>query len=245
MATWTGHGLSQQDFLIRDTCVTVNESDEIQGALSKKECHQFLPASPAGHLHRAFSVFLFNSDNKLLLQQRASDKITFPDLWTNTCCSHQLHGQVPEEVDSLDEVQRGSAPGAVAAAIRKLEHELGIPQSETKAAQFTYITRLLYCAGDTHAQSGEPTGWGEHEMDYILFAKGEFTVSPNPEEIQATKYVGPEELRDMMNPENGLRWSPWFRIIAQNFLYEWWEDVDGVIAGKHADWDSIHKLSCE
>lgn len=76
----TGQGLSQQDFLIRDTCVTVSEKDEIQGALSKKECHQFIPASPNGHLHRAFSVFLFNSDNKLLLQQRASDKITFPDV---------------------------------------------------------------------------------------------------------------------------------------------------------------------
>ena len=75
-----GHGLSQQDFLIHDTCVTVNDRDEIQGALSKKECHQFLPTSPTGHLHRAFSVFLFNSENKLLLQQRASDKITFPDV---------------------------------------------------------------------------------------------------------------------------------------------------------------------
>jgi len=75
-----GQGLSQQDFLIHDTCVTVNEKDEIQGALSKKECHQFIPGSPDGHLHRAFSVFLFNSDNKLLLQQRASDKITFPDV---------------------------------------------------------------------------------------------------------------------------------------------------------------------
>lgn len=165
-------------------------------------------------------------------------------LWTNTCCSHQLHGQVPEEVDSLDYVRKGSAPGAVAAAIRKLEHELGIPQSETKAACFTYITRLLYCAGDVDVKTGEATGWGEHEMDYILFAKGDFTVALNPEEIQATKFVGPAELKEMMKPDNGLRWSPWFRIIAKNFLYTWWEDVDGVIAGKHADWESIHKLTC-
>jgi isopentenyl-diphosphate Delta-isomerase len=44
-----------------------------------------------GLLHRAFSVFLFNSENKLLLQQRAIEKITFPDRWTNTCCSHPLN----------------------------------------------------------------------------------------------------------------------------------------------------------
>lgn len=44
-----------------------------------------------GLLHRAFSVFLFNSENKLLLQQRATEKITFPDMWTNTCCSHPLN----------------------------------------------------------------------------------------------------------------------------------------------------------
>ena len=56
---------------------------------------RFNAAQPAGLLHRAFSVFLFNSENKLLLQQRAACKITFPRVWTNTCCSHQLHGYDP------------------------------------------------------------------------------------------------------------------------------------------------------
>jgi isopentenyl-diphosphate delta-isomerase len=52
-----------------------------------------------GMLHRAFSVFLFNSKGELLLQQRASEKITFPDYWTNTCCSHPLYtpDELPEE----------------------------------------------------------------------------------------------------------------------------------------------------
>lgn len=75
-----GQGLSQQDFLVHDTCITVDQKDQIQGARSKKDCHQFIPGTPDGYLHRAFSVFLFNNDNKLLLQQRASDKITFPDV---------------------------------------------------------------------------------------------------------------------------------------------------------------------
>jgi isopentenyl-diphosphate delta-isomerase len=56
---------------------------------------RFEEGQPHGLLHRAFSVFLFNSENKLLLQQRAASKITFPKVWTNTCCSHPLYGHSP------------------------------------------------------------------------------------------------------------------------------------------------------
>lgn len=55
-----------------------------------------------GLLHRAFSVFLFDSQNRLLLQQRASEKITFPDMWTNTCCSHPLN--TPSELVEEDQL---------------------------------------------------------------------------------------------------------------------------------------------
>lgn len=96
--------------------------------------HRFAPGQN-GLLHRAFSVFLFNSENKLLLQQRASSKITFPDVWTNTCCSHPLHGFTPSEVDPLDGVLRGEVPGAKHAAVRKLQHELGIPKEQVLYAQ--------------------------------------------------------------------------------------------------------------
>lgn len=230
--------------LIVLTCVSLQDS--VVAARSKKECHRFVESegTPVGHLHRAFSVFLFDSQNRLLLQQRAACKITFPEVWTNTCCSHQLHGQTPEESDELEDVVQGRTPGAVAAALRKLEHELGIPESELQATQFTFITRLLYCAADTDAVSGEGTGWGEHEMDYILFARADVSLNPNPEEVQDVKYVTPSELKAMMHPDSGLRWSPWFRIIAENFLYKWWDDIDGVLTmGKHADWHGIHKLS--
>jgi isopentenyl-diphosphate delta-isomerase len=62
-----------------------------------------------GLLHRAFSVFLFDSQNRLLLQQRASEKITFPDMWTNTCCSHPLN--TPDEL--IEEKQLGKADKAL------------------------------------------------------------------------------------------------------------------------------------
>ena len=74
-----------------------------------------------GLLHRAFSVFLFNSKNELLLQQRATEKITFPDMWTNTCCSHPL-GIPGEGGAELAE----AVEGVKRAAQRKLDHELGI-----------------------------------------------------------------------------------------------------------------------
>ena len=71
-------------------------------------------------LHRAFSVFLFNAKGELLLQQRSDEKITFPGMFTNTCCSHPLM--------KADELEIGDCHiGVRRAAQRKLGHELGIP----------------------------------------------------------------------------------------------------------------------
>lgn len=108
-----------------------------------------------GLLHRAFSAFVFRpSDGKLLLQQRASEKITFPDMWTNTCCSHPLD-DFPAEKDETEQL------GVKVAASRKLEHELGIPQSQTPIDQFQYLTRIHYLAPSDGM-------WGEHEGRYCF-----------------------------------------------------------------------------
>ena len=90
----------------------------------------FNDAQPKGLLHRAFSVFLFNGKNELLLQQRAKSKITFPGVWTNSCCSHPLYGYDPSEVEDLGDTERGETPGTINAAVRKLDHELGIPAAQ-------------------------------------------------------------------------------------------------------------------
>jgi isopentenyl-diphosphate Delta-isomerase len=82
----------------KDTCILVDTDDNIQGSASKADAHKFKSGQPTGLLHRAFSVFLFDSQKRLLLQRRADSKITFPGVWTNTCCSHQLHGYDPTEV---------------------------------------------------------------------------------------------------------------------------------------------------
>lgn len=96
----------------KDDCILVDNRDNITGSRSKYDAHRFNRTQPQGLLHRAFSVFLFNKDNQLLLQQRARSKITFPGVWTNTCCSHQLHGYEPAEVDNVQQLTLGSVVGA-------------------------------------------------------------------------------------------------------------------------------------
>ena len=124
---------TQSQFMERDTVLVLDTSDNIIGSASKKESHIFSPVQPTGILHRAFSVFLFDSsDDTLLLQKRASTKITFPNVWTNTCCSHPLHGMDLNEVDTPNDVAKGEVLGVKNAAVRKLEHELGIPIGELK-----------------------------------------------------------------------------------------------------------------
>lgn len=241
MSSWNGRGLSQTDLMIKDECILVDESDKIVGHASKLDVHKFTPEQPRGILHRAFSVFLFNDEGKLLLQQRAKDKITFPGVWTNSCCSHQLFGFSPSEVDDSEAVLSGSVEGAKAAAIRKLDHELGISPEEVPMHKFKFLTRLHYWAADvvTH---GPASPWGEHEMDFILFIKANVHVTPNPEEVADFKYVTKDELFAMMDPASGLIWSPWFRIIAEKFLVHWWNHLDATLnTNKYVD-NKIHRF---
>jgi isopentenyl-diphosphate delta-isomerase len=104
-------------------------------------------------LHRAFSVFLFNTKGELLLQQRSPAKITFPLCWTNTCCSHPLFDLIEER-----EVKNGL--GVKKAAQRKLQQELGISKEQVPLDAFTYLTRIHYCAPSDGL-------WGEHEGESL------------------------------------------------------------------------------
>lgn len=238
---WDGSG-TQADLMLRDQVIAVTEADVATGGASKRDAHTFSGSTPSGVLHRAFSVFLFDDRDRLLLQRRADAKITFPGVWTNTCCSHQLHGQAPDEVDSPSDVAAGRAPGSAAAAVRKLEHELGIKVGTIPPSAFRFVTRLHYCAPD----ESSPGSWGEHEVDYVLIARAPAAglgLNPNREEVSDTRWVDPAELRAMMAPASGLSWSPWFRIIAERWLPTWWGDLDGVLSeGKHVDAATVHRV---
>ena len=167
----------EQRRLMDEVCIVLDENDKPIGSASKKVCtywgcpslilfkHDVLNKCAghlmknidAGLLHRAFSVFLFDSDNRLLLQQRASEKITFPDMWTNTCCSHPLG--VPGETGSD---LAASVQGAKRAAQRKLDQELGIKAEQVPLNDFQFLTRIHYKA----PSDGK---WGEHESRTPFF----------------------------------------------------------------------------
>ena len=113
--------LTQEKYMVEDLCILVDENDVVVGSETKKACH--LNANiEAGMLHRAFSCFLFNNKNELLLQKRSSAKVTYPNCWSNTCCSHPLYCD--------DEMEEADHMGVKRAIRRKLYHELGIPQEQ-------------------------------------------------------------------------------------------------------------------
>ncbi|KAG8739632.1 isopentenyl-diphosphate delta-isomerase idi1 [Ceratobasidium sp. 414] len=235
----------EQSKLMDERCIVVDENDNAIGALDKKTCHLMTNINK-GLLHRAFSAFVFRpSDGALLLQQRASEKITFPDMWTNTCCSHPLDDFEQEKIEK-DQLGMGRPPfviispkrmtmlssGVRVAASRKLEHELGIPLSQTPVDGFQYLTRIHYLAPSNGL-------WGEHEVDYILFMSGDVDVTPNLNEIRDHKYVSKGELIAMFDdPANSF--TPWFKLIARDFLFGWWDELlarkkDGKVDAKSLD----------
>ncbi|KAL2051666.1 hypothetical protein ABVK25_008080 [Lepraria finkii] len=202
----------EQIRLMEEVCIVLDENDVPIGSASKKVCH-LMKNIDDGLLHRAFSVFLFDSNNRLHLQQRASEKITFPDMWTNTCCSHPLG--VPGETG--DELVT-AVQGAKRAAQRKLDQELGIKAKQVPLEKFQFLTRIHYKA----PSDGK---WGEHEIDYILFIKADVDHTPNPNEVKDTRYVSGDELKTMFEDDT-LNFTPWFKLICQSMLFEWWEHLD-------------------
>ena len=160
-----------------------------------------------------------------LLQQRAASKITFPNVWTNTVCSHPLFGQAVEEVDKPMASDSSPEPiGIKHAAVRKIRHELGTKVGALHADRFKYMGRVHYWAADT-VTWGPSAPWGEHEIDYLLLyqlKKGEtLELDPHPDEVMDVACVSPEELKAQM-ADTSLLWSPWFRVIVNEPLLTWW-----------------------
>ena len=214
---------AEQIRLMDEVCIVLDSRDTPIGSASKKTCHLMTNIN-RGLLHRAFSVFLFSPKHstRLLLQQRASEKITFPDLWTNTCCSHPLG--VPGETGSD---LPSSIAGVKRAAQRKLQHELGIPPEQVPIEAFHFLTRIHY-----KAASGDGP-WGEHEIDYILFIEADVDLDINKNEVRDAKYVDAAELKAMITQDESRGgkeeaksfFTPWFRLICQTMLFEWWEKL--------------------
>ena len=143
-----------------ENVILVDEKDNQVGLMPKLEAHQ------KGLLHRAFSVFIFNSDYKLLLQKRASSKYHSGGLWTNTCCSHPRDGE--ETID---------------AANRRLNEEMGIKTSLRKVFDFIYTAEL-------------DNNLIENEFDHVLYGVYDIDPILNKEEAEDFKWIDMETLKN-------------------------------------------------
>ncbi|KAK3101383.1 hypothetical protein FSP39_003131 [Pinctada imbricata] len=215
-----------QKRLLEENCILIDEKDRRVGHATKKECH-LNSNIETGLLHRAFSVFLFNTDGKLLLQQRSMAKITFPGYFTNTCCSHPLNTEL--------ELEEAGALGVKRAAQRKLEHELGISPNQVSLEDIHYLTRVWYKARSDGT-------WGEHEIDYCLIAQKDVNVDANRNEVMDWRYVDREELSDLIksSEDGSVKITPWFKLISQSLLWEWWDNIANLKVV--TDRNIIHRL---
>nr|BAN21111.1 isopentenyl-diphosphate delta isomerase [Riptortus pedestris] len=214
-----------QEESLKENCLLVDNNDKVIGSATKRDCHR---VTKGGNilLHRAFSVFLFDTREELLLQKRSPTKITFPGCFTNTCCSHPLF-------DIEEELVEEGALGIKLAAIRRLHHELGIPKKELSPDDFKYVTRIIYKSlGDNI--------WGEHEIDYVLLIKKDVSIKPNPEEVSEIRFVSKHAFSDFINNLNEPV-TPWFKLIANSKLRLWWDNLDSL--EKFMDHKNIHSFS--
>jgi len=152
--------------------ILVDEQDREIGTMEKMEAHR------RGRLHRAFSVFVFDDEKRLLLQQRATHKYHSGGLWTNTCCSH------PRPTEATQE-----------AAIRRLQEEMGIKADLAYAFSF-------------HYRAPFSNGLVEHEFDHVFTAHSGQQPSINPDEVSGFRWIGLEELEKEIaaHPEAFTAW---------------------------------------
>ncbi|MET8115238.1 isopentenyl-diphosphate Delta-isomerase [Streptomyces prasinus] len=139
----------------------VDEDGVTTGTAEKLAAHQ-----PPGQLHRAFSVFLFDEQGRLLIQQRALGKYHSPGVWSNTCCGHPYPGEAP-----------------FAAAARRTFEELGLSPS------------LLAEAGTVRYNHPDPaSGLVEQEYNHLFVGMVQAPLRVDPEEVASTAFVTPDEL---------------------------------------------------
>ena len=211
--------------LMAEAVIQVSENDQVIGPISKLDSH-----SGAGEYHRAFSVLLFNSNNELLLQRRSMDKVTFPGVWANSCCSHPLHSE--------EELDEGNAMGVKRAAVRKLEQELGISPDSISIEDFVFMTKMRY-------SSRMNQEWIERELDHILVIQADVDVNPNTNEVSEVMWVNRDQLEMMLLEERAAEEAvaPWFRCIAARVMNpNWWAAIGNVAELEAMSDDEIHDM---
>lgn len=159
--------MMQQEYVI-----LVDEQDNETGVMEKLQAHE------EGKLHRAFSVFIFNDKDELLLQQRALSKYHSGGLWTNTCCSH------PRPNETIKD-----------AANRRLFEEMGMTSDLKIISSFIYKSEF-------------ENGLMEHELDYILIGKSNSHPKINTDEVESYKWQSVSEIKNdiALQPTHYTTW---------------------------------------
>lgn len=170
---------------MEELVILVDHDDRETGVMEKIQAHR------EALLHRAFSVFVFNSKGELMLQQRALGKYHSPGLWTNTCCSHPRPGEDTE-----------------AAAHRRLQEEMGFDCTLTKIFHFTYKAPF-------------DNNLTEHEVDHVFVGFSDTLPVINPEEVESYRFATLDDISVEMaeNPELFTVWFQIaFERVAEYYL---------------------------
>jgi isopentenyl-diphosphate delta-isomerase len=171
----------------------VDDDDRDIGFCSKAECHE-----GAGLLHRAFSVFVFNSDGQILIQQRSAQKPLWPLFWSNSCCSHPRQSETVED-----------------AAHRRVLEELNL------RCELQFLYKFKYHASYLDLGS-------EREFCRVFAGytnkPGDSGVMAHPEEIADWRFVEPDTLSGEIETDSD-RFSPWLKLEWQRIENDFLADI--------------------
>jgi len=156
----------------KEYVILVNPEDEKVGLMEKIEAHE------KALLHRAFSVFIINDKEEILLQQRAQSKYHSPGLWTNTCCSHQRDGE-----------------SNIKAGKRRLMEEMGMTANLKELFHFIYIAPF-------------DNGLTEHELDHVMVGYSNDNPQINTDEVEDFKWMTANDIKKdiELHPEFYTAW---------------------------------------
>lgn len=206
----------QVEFYHTEQLIMVDEEDRVLGPISKGQSHA-IETVQRGIYHRALSLLVFDEQNRFLLTQRSSEKITFPNYFTNACCSHPLFNEIELEDD-------GKAIGVKRATVRRSQFELGTKPDAFEIGDLNFVNRIIYRA------ESDGGCWGEAEVDYIFILKKNIDLEPNPDEVQSYRFVTKDEMRNLLKDPVGtqIRITPWVRLLSKDLLFKYWDNLDNL-----------------
>ena len=167
---------------MEENVILVDVLDNQLGLMPKMEAHE------KAVLHRAFSVFIFNDKDELMLQQRAAHKYHSPLLWTNTCCSHQRDGE-----------------SNIEAGKRRLIEEMGFKTNLKEIFSFVYKAPF-------------DNGLTEHELDHVMIGNFNGTPKINPDEVASYKWMTLEEVKKDIELQPKLYTAWFKIIFKESYL---------------------------